>query len=108
MIGMGTSRSPIYTHIEHNERRKTSGWSRPRLPDGRYPQIEQNRYNSRWGKFPAPPRPAAMRRMDAGLNKIHLGAVTGGRTSTPRKEVGAATNNRHMQIAARTGARFEL
>jgi hypothetical protein len=47
--------------------------------------------------------------MDAGLNKIHLGAVTGGRTSTPRKkEVGAATNNRHMQIAARTGARFEL
>jgi hypothetical protein len=49
-----------------------------------------------------------MRRMDAGLNKIHLGAVTGGRTSTPRKGVGAATNNQHVQIAARTGARFEL
>jgi hypothetical protein len=49
-----------------------------------------------------------MRRMDAGLNKIHLGAVTGGRTSTPRKEFDAATINRHMQIAARTGARFEL
>jgi hypothetical protein len=31
-----------------------------------------------------------MRRMDAGLNKIHLGAVTGGRTSTPRKEFGHA------------------
>jgi hypothetical protein len=50
-----------------------------------------------------------MRGMDAGLNKIHLGAVTGGRTSTPRKEFDAATINRHMQIAAgRTGARFEL
>jgi hypothetical protein len=98
-----------YTHIEYNEKRKTSGWGAGlKLPDGRYPQIEQNRYSSRGGKFPAPPRPAAMRRMDAGLNKIHLGAVTGGRTSTPRKEVGAATNNRHMQIGARTGARFEL
>jgi hypothetical protein len=32
-----------------------------------------------------------MRRMDAGLNKIHLGAMTGGRKSTPRKAIGSTT-----------------
>ena len=60
--------------------------SRHGLPERTYPHFEQIPYSIRPGGFPGRVRPAAMRRMDAGLNKFHLGGMRQGPTSTPRKE----------------------
>ena len=83
---MATSEASNYARIEHNWRAKTSGSSRRGLLDRDYPHFEQIPYSIRPGGFPGRVRPAAMRRMDAGLNKFHLGAMRRSRTSTPRKE----------------------
>jgi hypothetical protein len=72
---METSSIAKYAHMEHNGRQKHPARSRFSHPKGCYPQFEQIPYSIGYWEFPAQVRPAAMRRMDAEVNKIHLGAT---------------------------------
>ena len=80
--------------IEENIRQSRHG-----LPERTYPHFEQIIYSIRPGGFPDWARPAAMRRMDAGLNKFHLGAMRRGPTSTPRKNR-RDNQERHAKVVA--------